>query len=153
MRCSRCGFLNPAGYPYCGKCGKMILTGKEHNHVITLCHEVNESLARHIKDLEHRPSAERSKTAADFKKRTGMPAAQAAERMQRLERHLKEKKFDAAASTEAPVKGLADYYSNQRKNVGSNEKDPEKRKEDLRFIGHCASTAIELAGLVATILG
>jgi len=153
MRCSSCGFRNPAGYQYCGKCGKRILTGKEHTHIIALCHEVNESLAQHLKDLEHRPSSERSRTAADFKKKTGMPAAQAAKRMRGLEKHLKDKNFDDAASIKAPVKGLAEYYAHQRKNVLSDSRDPEKRKEDLKFIGHCASTAIELAGLIATILG
>jgi len=81
-----------------------------------------------------------------------MPAAQAARRMRRLEIHLREKRFDAAASIRAPVKGLADYYAHQKKNAKSRDKDPERRKEDLKFVGHCASTAIELAGLIATIL-
>jgi len=153
MRCPKCGFRNPSGFEYCGKCGKRILTGEEHEHVVALCHEVNGSLAQHLGDLRLRPSSERSKTAIDFKNKTGMPAEQAAKRMQRLEKHLKEKKYDVAASVKAPVKGLADYYASQREKIRSNEKDPDKRKEELKFIGHCASTAIELAGLVATILG
>jgi hypothetical protein len=153
MLCPRCGFRNPTGYEYCGKCGKRILTDKEHIHVIALCHEVNESLSKHLGDLRSRPSSERSKTAIDFKRKTGMPAVEAARRMQRLEKHLKAMKYDDAASVKAPIKGLAEYYSSQQSKVRSSGKNPGKRKEDLKFIGHCASTAIELAGLVATILG
>lgn len=152
MRCTRCDFDNPAGFQYCGKCGKKMLTADEHSRAIALCHEVNESLTKHLKELERRPPSERSRMAQDFEDKTGMSAQQAKDKMQRLEKHLKDREFDSARSLNAPVRQLAEYFQHLHKHTESSEKDPVKRKETLRFVGHCASTAIELAGLVATIL-
>ena len=90
--------------------------------------------------------------AQDFEDRTGMSAQQAKDKMQRLEKHLKDLEFDSARILNAPVRQLAEYFQHLHRHTESSEKDPVKRRETLKFVGHCTSTAIELAGLVATIL-
>ena len=153
MRCPYCTFENPDGFKYCGECGKRLLTEKDRSRAVALCHDLNESLAQHLRELERHPERERSKMASDFVNRTGMPGAQVMDRMRRLEKHLKAREYDSAASVKAPVKGLADYYQHLQRHAEQSEEDPSKRKETLKFVGHCASTAIELAGLIATVLG
>ncbi len=152
MRCPKCGFKSPKGFKFCGECGRRIPTGEEHSRVLVLCHEMNKSLERHLQEIQRLPSPQRAKASAEFKRHTGMPASTAVKNLRLLEKRLKERDYDAAGSIKAPVKGLAAYYEGRKDKVRSIEKDPAERKERLKFIGKCASTSIELAGLIAPFL-
>jgi len=152
MRCERCGFDNPAGFRFCGRCGKKMVSDADQRRAVSLAREANRHLAKHLDDMKGCSPSERARLSRAFESKTGMPVKEAKARMQRLERHLRGVEFDRAASVKAPVKELAEYYDHLRARVHEKEKDPEKRKEALRFAGKCGSTAIELAGLAATIL-
>ncbi len=152
MKCDRCGFDNPPGFRFCGRCGRKMISDAKHKRVVALCKEANRQLAKHVSDMRAQTTAEKSKLSRAFEDKTGMSARDATDRMSKLEKHLKSGEFDRAASLKAPVKDLANYYDHLCARIRETETDPEKRKEALRFAGKCGSTAVELAGLVATLL-
>lgn len=151
--CPRCGFENPEGFKFCGKCGKSIPSEADHARAVALSHELEHALGMHVAGWSGRSGPERAAMRADFEKHTGMSPAEATVRMQKLEGHLRGRDFRKIGDLKAPVKELGVYFAHTRDRLVETEKDPKKRKEAEKELVHCASTAIDLAGLLSNMLG
>ncbi len=151
--CPRCGFKNPEGFKFCGKCGKSIPSEVDHVRAVALSHELERALGRHVAGWSSSSAPDRAAVRADFEKHAGMSPAEATVRMQKLEGHLRGKEFSRIAGLKAPVKELGAYFLHSRERLKLVEKDPKKRKEAEMELAHCTSTAIDLASLLTNFLG